>query len=264
MRGARRVAPGVAFSRLNHTEAVPTRAASGYERGSWGCAGRSSMTCSWVTEGSVVAARPGRRERDRCGICRRGPSGADQGDGRRRWRALDLGTSLAYVEAEAPRVTCQRHGVVVCAVPWSVMTAVHPRASGPGRVGGSQTRQRPRAPRPARAASRRRPPQGHSARSPPVQRLAAAALASRSDRRTEARQRVTADAIRRAEPPQPLASTTGGLHEPSRLHPRLRQHFRLPGPRIRRRESSQCRNALRTLGGLAGLVPSGSRSARRL
>ena len=26
---------------------------------------------------------------------------------------------MAYVEAEAPRVTCRRHGVVVCAVPWA-------------------------------------------------------------------------------------------------------------------------------------------------
>jgi transposase len=26
---------------------------------------------------------------------------------------------LAFVEAEAPRVTCRRHGVVVCAVPWA-------------------------------------------------------------------------------------------------------------------------------------------------
>src|SRR4051794_37587689 len=39
--------------------------------------------------------------------------------GRRRWRALDLGTTFAFVEADAPRVTCRRHGVVVCAVPWA-------------------------------------------------------------------------------------------------------------------------------------------------
>jgi transposase len=67
----------------------------------------------------VVAARPGWRERDRCGICRRRSPGFDLGEGRRRWRALDLGTTLAFVEAGAPRVTCQRHGVVVCAVPWA-------------------------------------------------------------------------------------------------------------------------------------------------
>jgi len=67
----------------------------------------------------VVAARPGWRERDRCGICRRRSPGFDLGEGRRRWRALDLGTTFAYVEADAPRVSCRRHGVVVCAVPWA-------------------------------------------------------------------------------------------------------------------------------------------------
>ncbi len=76
----------------------------------------------------VVAARPNWRERDRCGVCRRRSPGADQGGGRRRWRALDLGTTLAFVEAEAPRVTCRRHGVVVCAVPWARHDARFTRA----------------------------------------------------------------------------------------------------------------------------------------
>jgi transposase len=74
----------------------------------------------FIDEGRlVVAARPDWRERDRCGVCRRRCPGADQGAGRRRWRALDVGTTLAFVEAEAPRVRCRRHGVVVCAVPWA-------------------------------------------------------------------------------------------------------------------------------------------------
>jgi transposase len=75
----------------------------------------------WIgDEGEVVVAvRPVWRERDRCGICRRRSPGFDLGDGRRRWRALDLGTTLAFVEADAPRVSCRRHGVVVCAVPWA-------------------------------------------------------------------------------------------------------------------------------------------------
>jgi transposase len=75
----------------------------------------------WVgIEGEiVVAARPGWRERDRCGVCWLRSPGFDLGDGRRRWRALDLGTTLAFVEADAPRVSCRRHGVVVCAVPWA-------------------------------------------------------------------------------------------------------------------------------------------------
>lgn len=67
----------------------------------------------------VVAARPRWHQLDRCGICRRHCAGFDLGEGRRRWRALDLGATLAFVEAEAPRVRCREHGVVVCAVPWA-------------------------------------------------------------------------------------------------------------------------------------------------
>jgi len=67
----------------------------------------------------VVAVRPHHRERDRCGVCGRRAPGFDLGEGRRRWRALDLGTTIAYLEADAPRVRCPEHGVVVCAVPWA-------------------------------------------------------------------------------------------------------------------------------------------------
>ncbi len=67
----------------------------------------------------VVAVRPRRGERGRCGICRRRCPGYDGGEGRRRWRALDLGTTRCYLEAEAPRVRCREHGVVVAAVPWA-------------------------------------------------------------------------------------------------------------------------------------------------
>ena len=67
----------------------------------------------------IVSARPDWRECDRCGVCRRRAPGYDLGEGRRRWRALDLGTTLAFVEAESPRVRCRRHGVVVCSVPWA-------------------------------------------------------------------------------------------------------------------------------------------------
>ncbi len=70
-------------------------------------------------EAVVVCVRPRARERGRCPLCRRRCAGYDWGDGRRRWRALDLGTTKAYVEAEAPRVECQRHGVIVAAVPWA-------------------------------------------------------------------------------------------------------------------------------------------------
>jgi transposase len=79
-------------------------------------------------EAVVVCVRPRARERGRCPICRRCCPGYDWGDGRRRWRALDLGTTFAYVEAEAPRVECKRHGVVVAAVPWARHDAWFTRA----------------------------------------------------------------------------------------------------------------------------------------
>jgi transposase len=76
----------------------------------------------------VVCVRPRARERGRCPLCRRRCAGYDWGDGRRRWRALDLGTTVAYVEAEAPRVQCRRHGVLVAAVPWARHDSAFTRA----------------------------------------------------------------------------------------------------------------------------------------
>jgi len=70
-------------------------------------------------EAIVVSVRPKSREKHRCGVCGRRCAREDSGEGRRRWRALDLGTTHAYLEAEAPRVYCKRHRVVVAAVPWA-------------------------------------------------------------------------------------------------------------------------------------------------
>jgi transposase len=75
--------------------------------------------CVENDERLVVSVRPAAREQDRCPHCRRRCPGYDLGDGRRRWRTLDVGTMLAYLEADAPRVSCKRHGVVVAAVPWA-------------------------------------------------------------------------------------------------------------------------------------------------
>lgn len=67
----------------------------------------------------VARVRPTKGARSRCGVCRRHCPGYDRGEGRRRWRALDLGTFRAFVEADAPRVSCPEHGVVVAWVPWA-------------------------------------------------------------------------------------------------------------------------------------------------
>jgi transposase len=75
----------------------------------------------------VVTARPRKHLQGRCGVCGRRCPGFDRGEGCRRWRALDLGTVRAFVEADAPRVRCPEHGVVVVAVPWARHGARHPR-----------------------------------------------------------------------------------------------------------------------------------------
>lgn len=67
----------------------------------------------------VVRVRSRRRDASRCGVCGRRARGYDRGDGARRWRALDLGATKAFIEAEAPRVECRRHGVVVARTAWA-------------------------------------------------------------------------------------------------------------------------------------------------
>ena len=73
----------------------------------------------------VVHVRPVRAARGRCGLCRRRCGRYDAGAGRRRWRALDLATVQMWVEADAPRVACREHGVVVAHVPWARHGAGH-------------------------------------------------------------------------------------------------------------------------------------------
>jgi len=67
----------------------------------------------------VAHVRPRKRTRGRCGRCGRRSPGYDAGEGRRRWRALDLGTIQTVLEADAPRVRCRDHGPTVAAVPWA-------------------------------------------------------------------------------------------------------------------------------------------------
>jgi transposase len=62
------------------------------------------------TEVIVVSCRLRRGAARRCGRCNRRCGRYDQGEGRRRWRALDAGTMRVFIEAEAPRVGCPEHG----------------------------------------------------------------------------------------------------------------------------------------------------------
>ena len=75
----------------------------------------------------VVSVRPRKGASRRCGRCgRRGPW-FDRGEGRRRWRALDLGTVPVWLEADAPRVSCREHGPTVVQVPWARHGVGHTR-----------------------------------------------------------------------------------------------------------------------------------------
>ena len=73
----------------------------------------------------VVSVRPSKGAKRRCGRCGKRCPGYDQGEGRRRWRALDLGTIRAFLEADSPRVRCREHGVVTAQVPWARHGAGH-------------------------------------------------------------------------------------------------------------------------------------------
>ncbi len=73
----------------------------------------------------VFSVRPKASQVGRCSRCRKRCPGYDGGDGSRRWRTLDVGTTKAYLQAAAPRVECPEDGVVVAHVPWARPGAKH-------------------------------------------------------------------------------------------------------------------------------------------
>ena len=76
----------------------------------------------------VIKVRPRKKDACRCGICGRKCGRYDQGNGRRRWRAMDVGNGCkVYLESDSPRVWCLEHGAVVQKVPWARHGAKHTR-----------------------------------------------------------------------------------------------------------------------------------------
>ncbi len=67
----------------------------------------------------VVRVRPAARRALRCPVCLDRRPFRDEGRGRRLWRALDFGVFEVWLEADAPRVACPEHGVLVAHVPWA-------------------------------------------------------------------------------------------------------------------------------------------------
>ena len=77
----------------------------------------------------VFSVRPTKWDSNRCGICGKKCSGYDRGNGRRRWRAMDIGNSTkVYLESDSPRVWCKEHGAVVQMVPWARHGSKHTRS----------------------------------------------------------------------------------------------------------------------------------------
>jgi len=67
----------------------------------------------------LVSVRPRWRKRNLCPMCGKRCRPYDRGSRKRRWRAMDLGTTRAYLVSDLPRVRCPRHGVVAAYVPWA-------------------------------------------------------------------------------------------------------------------------------------------------
>jgi transposase len=80
---------------------------------------------TWDTSGEdgqrdlVLRIRPKAGQRMRCSRCLRRCAGYDRRGEARRWRSLDWGTTMVYLEADVTRVSCPEHGVVVAHVPWA-------------------------------------------------------------------------------------------------------------------------------------------------
>ena len=75
----------------------------------------------------VAHLRPRRASKRRCGRCGVPATGYDQGEGRRWWRVLDLGTVKCFLESDASRVARPGHGPTGAQVPWARHGAGHSR-----------------------------------------------------------------------------------------------------------------------------------------
>lgn len=73
----------------------------------------------------IARVRVHKRAALRCSRCLTACPRYDRGTGRRRWRHLDAGVLMVWIEAELPRVECRRCGVNVAHVPWARAGAGH-------------------------------------------------------------------------------------------------------------------------------------------
>ncbi len=71
-------------------------------------------------EQMIVQGHVTKHEQKRCPVCGQKSPLYDQGRGARRWRTLDMGNSMkVFIQADAPRIECRKHGVLVQRIPWA-------------------------------------------------------------------------------------------------------------------------------------------------
>lgn len=81
-----------------------------------------------MSDSVIVGVRPRKTKQLRCGRCGTAAGRFDRGEGRRRWRSLDVGIVQVFLEADSPRVNCGSHGPTVAQVPWARHGAGHTHA----------------------------------------------------------------------------------------------------------------------------------------
>jgi transposase len=75
--------------------------------------------CGFEGDALVLRVRPRKRDRNKCASCKRRVRYHDAGRKNRRWRSLDLGSMVVFLEADTHRVRCPVHGIAMAHVPWA-------------------------------------------------------------------------------------------------------------------------------------------------
>lgn len=85
------------------------------------CLGTGVIESVWKEgDGTMVAScRPRKGQNNICPHCGRHRPVYDCSPSPRRWRTMDQGPVMAFIEYATVRVECPEHGVVVAAVPWA-------------------------------------------------------------------------------------------------------------------------------------------------
>lgn len=84
------------------------------------CVTRTVIESMKLEDGKlIICVSPRKGQRCRCPHCNRKSPVYDCSAFPRRWRTLDLGATITYLQYHTLRIRCPEHGVVTAAVPWA-------------------------------------------------------------------------------------------------------------------------------------------------